>query len=103
MAAPTIIRARLAGEQTTVRVLMAHEMESGQRKDTAGRTVPAWFIQEVRVTHNDRPVLQLQCGPSVSKDPYLQFMLRGARAGDRIGVAWIDNRGERRSDEALVV
>ena len=103
MAAPTIIRARLAGELTSVRVLMAHEMESGQRKDTAGRTVPTWFIQEVRVTHNGRPVLQLQFGPSVSKDPYLQFMLRGARAGDRIGVAWVDNRGERRSDEAVVV
>lgn len=96
------IRAQALGANALVRVLMAHEMESGQRKDSAGRTVPAWHITEVTVTHNGRTVLSAQWGPSVAKDPYLQFTVRGARAGDRIGISWRDNRGESRSDEALV-
>lgn len=102
MTEPTRIRAQLAGDRAQVRVLMAHEMESGQRKDAAGKPIAAWFIQEVTVLHNGRPVLALQAGPSLAKNPYLQFTLRGAKAGDRIGVTWRDNRGASRSDEALV-
>lgn len=102
MAEPTRIRAQMAGDKATVRVLMHHEMESGQRKDAAGRTIPAWFIQEVSATLNGRPVLSAQWGPSISKNPFLQFNLRGARVGDRVAVTWKDNRGESRSDEAVV-
>ncbi|MEK8051627.1 thiosulfate oxidation carrier complex protein SoxZ [Ideonella sp. DXS22W] len=100
---PTLIRAKATGDKTVVRVLMAHEMESGQRKDpTNGRSVPAWFIRELSITLNGRPLLSAQCGPSMARNPFLQFTVRGAKAGDRIGVSWIDNRGERRSDEAAV-
>ncbi len=102
MTEPTRIRAQLAGDRATVRLLMAHEMESGQRKDAAGRAIPAWFIQEVSATLNGRPVLSAQWGPSISKNPFLQFNLRGARVGDRVAVTWKDNRGESRSDEAVV-
>jgi sulfur-oxidizing protein SoxZ len=102
MAEPTRIRAQLSGDKATVRMLMSHEMESGQRKDAAGKTIPAWYIQEVVVAHNGRTVLTAHWGPAVSKNPFLQFNLKGAKAGDRITVSWVDNRGERRSDEASV-
>ncbi|MCW7540368.1 thiosulfate oxidation carrier complex protein SoxZ [Aquabacterium sp. A7-Y] len=102
MSEATRIRAQLQGDKTTVRVLMAHEMESGQRKDAAGKPVPAWFIQDVTVQHSGRTVLAAQWGPAVSKNPYLQFSFRGGKVGDKIAVTWVDNRGERRSDEAAI-
>jgi sulfur-oxidizing protein SoxZ len=102
MADPMRIRAQASGDKATVRVLMSHEMESGQRKDAAGTVVPAWFIQEVTAAHNGKPVLSAQWGPSMSKNPFLQFNVKGAKAGDKITVAWIDNRGDKRSDEAIV-
>ena len=102
MADPMRIRAQAAGDKTTVRVLMAHEMETGQRKDAAGKTIPAWFIQEVSASHNGKPVLTAQWGPSVAKNPFLQFVVKGAKVGDKIAVAWTDNRGDKRSDEATV-
>ncbi len=102
MADPMRIRAQAAGDKTTVRVLMAHEMETGQRKDSAGKTIPAWFIQEVSASHNGKPVLTAQWGPSIAKNPFLQFVVKGAKAGDKISVAWTDNRGDKRSDEATV-
>lgn len=102
MAEPTRIRAQLSGDKATVRMLMSHEMESGQRKDAAGRTIPAWYIHEVVVRHNGNAVMTAQWGPAVSKNPFLQFTLKGAKAGDRIAVSWLDNRGERRTDEAVV-
>ena len=102
MADPMRIRAQAAGDKTTVRVLMAHEMETGQRKDSAGKTIPAWFIQELSASHNGKPVLTAQWGPSIAKNPFLQFVVKGAKAGDKISVAWTDNRGDKRSDEATV-
>lgn len=102
MTNPTQIRAQAAGDKATVRVRMNHEMESGQRKDSAGRTVPAWFIQEVSATHNGRLVLTAEWGPAVSKNPFMQFAIKGAKAGDKIALTWKDNRGVTRTDEATV-
>ena len=102
MADPMRIRAQAQGDKSTVRVLMSHEMETGQRKDAAGKVIPAWFIQEVSATHNGKPVMSAQWGPSVAKNPFLQFTLKGAKAGDKVAISWKDNRGETRSDEATV-
>ena len=102
MADPMRIRAQSAGDKTTVRVLMSHEMETGQRKDAAGKTIPAWFIQEMSATLNGKPVLTAQWGPSVAKNPFVQFVIKGGKPGDKVGVTWVDNRGDKRSDEAIV-
>lgn len=102
MADPMRIRAQAQGDKTTVRVLMSHEMETGQRKDTAGKAIPAWFIQEVTASHNGRTVMTAQWGPSVAKNPFLQFTIKGAKAGDKVAIAWKDNKGDSRSDEATV-
>jgi sulfur-oxidizing protein SoxZ len=102
MADPMRIRAQSAADKITVRVLMSHEMETGQRKDSAGKVIPAWFIQEVSATHNGKPVLTAQWGPAISKNPFLQFVVKGGKAGDKIAVTWVDNKGEKRTDEATV-
>jgi len=102
MADPMRVRAQAAGDKTTVRVLMSHEMETGQRKDAAGKIVPAWYIQEVTAQLNGKTVLSAQWGPSVAKNPFLQFTVKGGKAGDKITISWVDNRGDKRSDEAVV-
>jgi sulfur-oxidizing protein SoxZ len=96
------IRAQAAGGKTTVRVLMSHEMESGQRKDAAGASIPAWHIREVVAALNGTPVLTMHWGPAISKNPFLQFNLKSAKAGDRISISWVDTKGDKRSDEAVV-
>ena len=102
MADPMRIRAQAAGDKTTVRVLMSHEMETGQRKDSAGKVIPAWFIQEVSATHNGKPVMSAEWGPAVSKNPVMQCSVKGAKAGDKIAITWKDNKGDSRTDEATV-
>lgn len=102
MADPMRIRAQASGDKATVRVLMSHEMETGQRKDASGKVIPAWFIQEVTATLNGKTVMTAQWGPSVSKNPFLQFSLKGAKAGDKVGITWVDNKGDKRTDEATV-
>ena len=102
MADPMRIRAQVAGNNATVRVLMAHEMETGQRKDAAGKTIPAWHITDISASHNGKAVLTAEWGPAVAKNPFLQFSVKGAKAGDKISVTWKDNKGESRTDEASV-
>ncbi|MDP3190922.1 thiosulfate oxidation carrier complex protein SoxZ [Rhodoferax sp.] len=102
MADPMRIRAQAAGDKATVRVLMSHEMESGQRKDSAGKLVPAWHINEVSASHNGKVVMTADWGPAVSKNPFLQFNIKGAKAGDKVAVTWKDNKGDSRTDEATV-
>ena len=102
MADPMRIRAQASGDKATVRVLMSHEMETGQRKDSAGKIIPAWHITEVTAMHNGKTVLTAEWGPAVAKNPFLQFTVKGAKAGDKISVTWKDNKGDTRTDEATV-
>jgi sulfur-oxidizing protein SoxZ len=102
MAEPMRIRAQAQGGNAVVRVLMSHEMETGQRKDASGKVIPAWHITEVNATHNGRNVLNAEWGPAVAKNPFLQFTVKGAKAGDKIAISWKDNHGDTRTDEATV-
>ena len=102
MASPMRIRAAAKDGVTEVRVLMAHVMETGQRKDASGALIPAHFITELSAKHNDKLVLSAQFGPSVSTNPYLAFKFNGGAKGDKLVVTWVDNKGETRSDEVQI-
>ena len=102
MADPMRIRAQAQGDKAVVRVLMAHEMETGQRKDAQGNTVPAWFIQTVTATHNGKTVLSAQWGTAIAKNPFLSFRFKGGAKGDKVQITWADNKGDKRTDEAVV-
>ena len=102
MADPMRIRAQQKGDTTEVRVLMAHIMETGQRKDSAGNLVPAFHIQTVTATWNGKPVLSAQFGPAVSQNPVMNFTFKGGAKGEKVTIAWVDNRGDKRTDEATI-
>jgi len=102
MADPMRIRAQASGDKAVVRVLMSHEMETGQRKDSAGKIIPAWHITDVTAALNGKQVLAAEWGPSVSKNPFLQFTIKGAKAGDKVTITWKDTKGDTRTDEATV-
>ena len=102
MSDPMRIRAQQKGDTTEVRVLMAHVMETGQRKDAAGNIVPAFHIQTVTATWNGKPVLSAQFGPAVSQNPVMNFTFKGGAKGDKVIVTWTDTKGDKRTDEALI-
>ena len=102
MADPMKIRAQMKGDIAEIRILMSHAMESGQRKDTDGKSVPAHFIQSMTVALNGKTVVSGQTGTSVSRNPVFGFKVKGAKAGDKVTVSWVDNKGDKRTDEAAV-
>lgn len=102
MADPMRIRAQMKDGMTEVRVLMAHSMETGQRKDSSGTVIPAHFIKDVKASVGDKTVLSAQWGPAISQNPFLHFRFKGAKAGDKVKVTWTDNKGDTRTDEAAI-
>lgn len=102
MTDPMRIRIAARDGSVNVKVLMSHEMETGQRKDNAGNLVPAHYIRNVTAMHQGRTVLSAQWGPAVAKNPFLEFSFKGGQKGDKIVVTWEDNKGEKRADEATI-
>ena len=86
-----------------VRVLMSHEMETGQRKDAAGKIIPAWHITDVQVALNGKSVMTAYWGTAIAKNPFVQFTIKSAKTGDKVSVTWQDNHGDKRTDEAVIV
>jgi len=102
MGDPMRIRAQVKDGVADVRVLMAHPMETGFRKDSAGAVVPARYIEEVKATSGGKTVLTARWGPAISQNPYLQFRFKGAKVGDKVTIVWTDNTGDTRTDEATL-
>ena len=102
MADPMRIRATAKDGGINVKILMAHEMETGQRKDSAGKPIPAHFIKHVSAMWQGKEVLSANWGPAIAKNPFLEFNFKGGKKGDKIAVTWEDNKGETRTDETTI-
>jgi sulfur-oxidizing protein SoxZ len=101
-AGPMKMRATLGAGYTDVRVLMSHPMETGQRKTPDGQLVPLHFIQSVTVKVNGKTIVDGQISQAISRNPVFSFRVKGGAKGDKIEVAWLDNKGETNSTEATV-
>jgi sulfur-oxidizing protein SoxZ len=102
MADPMKIRTKLEGDIADVRVLMAHPMETGQRKDASGSLVPIHFIQTIVAQLNGKTVFQAETSQAIARNPVFGFKIKSAKAGDKLTITWVDNKGEKRTDEVAV-
>ena len=102
MSGPMKIRATAKDGIADIRVLMSHPMETGQRKDAAGKIVPLHFIQNVTVKLNGRTVVEGQISQAVSRNPVFSFRVKGGKAGDKVEISWLDNMGESNRIEAAI-
>jgi len=75
-----------------LKALVNHPMETGMRKQK-GKIVPANHIIELSVSVNGTAVLTSDIGSSISKNPYFQFWIAGAK-GDTITLDYTDNNGK---------
>jgi sulfur-oxidizing protein SoxZ len=102
MAGKIRIRAQLDGDTCEVKALMRHPMETGLRKDQAGDAIPAHYIEEVTVTHNDQVVMHSYWGAAVSANPFLGVRFAGGQAGDTVKIMWRDNTGATDEGETTI-
>ena len=70
-----------AGEVIEVKTLISHEMESGQRKDAAGQTIPRKIIKAFQVTFNGKEVMSADWHAAISANPYQSFFVKVPETG----------------------
>ena len=80
------------GELIEIKTLMPHIMESGQRKDKDGKTIPRKIINKFVAEFDGKPVFSATLEPAVAANPYLQFTAK-LEASGTFKFSWTDDDG----------
>ena len=82
-----------AGDVITIKTLISHKMESGQRKDKkTGELIPRKIINKFTCEFNRKVVFSCDLDPAVSANPYLEFSARVNESGT-FKFTWVDDDG----------
>jgi sulfur-oxidizing protein SoxZ len=81
-----------AGELIEIKTLISHEMESGQRKDPAGKIIPRQIINKFIAAFNGKTVFEADWNPAVSANPYQSFFFKAKESGE-FKFTWKDDNG----------
>jgi sulfur-oxidizing protein SoxZ len=81
-----------AGEAVTIKTLISHPMESGQRKDKKGKIIPRKIINKFVATFNGEEAFSATIEPAVAANPYIEFSVKLAESGT-IQFDWTDDDG----------
>ncbi len=82
------------GEMIDVRTLVQHQMESGQRRDRDGKTIPRKILNRFVCAVNGKEVFAADLEPAIAENPYIQFKFRASESGTVV-FTWIDDDGSR--------
>jgi sulfur-oxidizing protein SoxZ len=82
-----------AGETITIKTLISHPMESGQRKDSDGNTIPRSIINRFTCDFNGENVIDIALEPAISTNPFLEFHAVVPEAGT-FTFTWYDDDGD---------
>ncbi|MEO1138045.1 MAG: thiosulfate oxidation carrier complex protein SoxZ [Pseudomonadota bacterium] len=81
-----------AGSSVTIKTLISHKMESGQRKDDDGNVIPRSIINRFTCDFNGENVLDVTLEPAISTNPYFEFEAIVPEAGE-FKFTWYDDDG----------
>lgn len=81
-----------AGDVITVKTLISHQMESGQRKDDDGNIIPRSIINRFTCDFNGENIVDVTLEPAISTNPYLEFEAKVPEAGE-FHFTWYDDDG----------
>ncbi|MGS4944680.1 thiosulfate oxidation carrier complex protein SoxZ [Meridianimarinicoccus sp. RP-17] len=85
-------RSAAAGETIVIKTLISHPMESGQRKDSDGNTIPRSIINRFTCEFNGTMVMDAKLEPAVSTNPFIEFEAVVPEAGE-FTFTWYDDDG----------
>ena len=80
------------GDLVEVKALVQHVMETGQRKDAQGQTIPRKILNKFTCSVAGKQVFAADFEPAVSANPYIQFKFKAAESGPVV-LTWTDDDG----------
>lgn len=97
-----IPRDATAGETIEIKTLISHPMESGQRRDNDGNTIPRSIINRFTCDFNGQNIIDVTLEPAISTNPYLEFQAVVPEAGT-FEFTWYDDDGDIYTDTKDIV
>lgn len=88
-------------EVITIKTLISHKMESGQRKDKEGNPIPRQIINKFTCEFNGKLVFSCDLEPAISANPYLEFSAKVPESGV-FTFTWVDDDGSVYSKESKI-
>lgn len=89
------------GEVITLKTLISHKMESGQRKGKDGNLIARKIINKFSCEFNGAPVFSCDLEPAVSANPYFEFSAKVSESGT-FKFTWLDDDGTVYADEKSI-
>ncbi len=86
------------GDVIEIKTLISHVMETGQRKDKDGKTIPRNIIHTFSAKFAGKDVFTAKLQPGTSSNPFIQFYMRVPGPGD-FEFTWQDDAGEKITDK----
>jgi sulfur-oxidizing protein SoxZ len=80
------------GDLVEVKALVAHVMETGQRKDASGKVIPRNILSKFTCTVNGKEVFAADFEPAIAANPYIQFKFKAEESG-AVVLTWTDDSG----------
>jgi sulfur-oxidizing protein SoxZ len=80
------------GEVFEIKAIIAHEMETGLRRDSEGNPIPRKIINAFSCCYNGEVVFRVDLYEAVAANPYLEFHLRAGDSGT-LEFAWQEDGG----------
>jgi sulfur-oxidizing protein SoxZ len=80
------------GDIIQIKTLVAHPMETGLRKDDAGKPIPRKIINSFVCTFGDHEVFRADLEPAIAANPYFEFTVQVQESGT-FAFAWTDDDG----------
>lgn len=90
-----------AGETVSIKTLISHPMESGQRKDKDGKIIPRSIINRFTCDFNGVNVIDMTLDPAISTNPYIEFDAKVDAAGE-FKFTWYDDDGSVYEDSKTI-
>ncbi|MFP7571893.1 thiosulfate oxidation carrier complex protein SoxZ [Marivita sp. S2033] len=90
-----------AGDAITIKTLISHPMESGQRKDGDGNVIPRSIINRFTCDFNGENVIDVKLEPAISTNPYIEFAATVPEAGE-FKFTWYDDDGSVYEDSKAI-
>lgn len=87
------------GELIEIKTLISHEMESGQRKDSAGKAIPRKIINKFTAAFDGKVVFEADWQPAISVNPYQSFFYKAQKSG-AFTFKWKDDDGSEYTAES---
>ena len=82
------------GDVIEIKTLISHIMETGQRKDKDGKTIPRNIINTFTATFNGKEVFKAELQPGIAANPYIAFFLKVVAPG-HLELSWLDDAGSK--------